>query len=436
MREAAEAAAALTVRGQRLSWSDQRPLTADLEQQTMHDPVAAWQQLLTNRQLTDDPQWFTPQLAHLPDPLQMVDAAKGARRLIAALDGHERVHVFGDFDADGVTATAILVEGLTAAGLDVSWEVPHRVADGHGIAIDSVRQQVAAGCRVGISCDTGITCFQAAAEARALGMDLIITDHHLPATDGGERLPDAFAILNPARAECGFADRELCGCGVAFYLLSAMWRLLREESRPPQYRLKNLLDRVAVATIADMMDLVGINRILVFHGLAMLQNSPSPGMAALLKVANRDPSKPIRTKTVSFDIAPRINAAGRMEHGDLAVRLLLSRSASEAELLAEEIDALNQRRREVEAAIHKEAAARLKSGGVMAAYGEAWHPGVVGLVAGRVARKTERPAAIGYIDEEEIIHLSLRGAAGFHIQQLLSSCSDLLNRFGGHAGAG
>jgi len=425
-----------TVRGHLLGWDDQRCFIDGLVQQSCSEPLAAWQQLLSNRHLEDCPHWFAPPLAQLPDPLQMVDAEKGARRLIVALDANEPVHIFGDFDADGVNATAVLVEGLTGAGLTVSWEVPHRSQQGHGIAIDSVRQQVAQGCRLGISCDTGITCFAAAAEAAALGMDLIITDHHLPEASGEKLLPQALAILNPAREDCGFADRKLCGCGVAFYLLSALWKLLRADNRAPQYDLRNLLDRVAVATIADMMDLVGINRTLVFHGLAMLQHNPSPGMAALLNIANVDRSRAARVKTVAFDIAPRINAAGRMEHGDLAVRLLLSSNAAEAAALAGEMDALNKQRRTVEATIHKQAAARLKTGGVLAAYEEDWHPGVVGLVAGKLARKAHQPAAIGYIDDQEVIHLSLRGVAGFHIQQLLTDCGDLLTRFGGHAGAG
>ncbi|MDX8414085.1 MAG: single-stranded-DNA-specific exonuclease RecJ [Mariprofundales bacterium] len=425
-----------TVKGRALAWGDQCAFMADLEQQTAREPVLAWQQLLSNRHLEEESHWFTPQLALLPDPLQMVDAEKAALRLIAALDGNEAVHIFGDFDADGVNATAVLVEGLTAAGLTVSWEVPHRSRGGHGIAIDSVCQQVQLGCKVGISCDTGITCFAAAAKAFALGMDLIITDHHLPEASADKLLPQAFAILNPAREDCGFADRKLCGCGVAFYLLSALWKLLRADGRAPQYDLKNLLDRVAVATIADMMDLVGINRILVFHGLVKLQKNPSPGMAALLNIANWDSAKTVRVKTVSFEIAPRINAAGRMEHGELAVRLLLSANATEASELATEMDSLNKKRREVEVSIHKRAAARLKIGGVLAAYEEDWHPGVVGLVAGKLARKFHQPAAIGYIDDQEIIHLSLRGVAGFHVQQLLTVCGDLLTRFGGHAGAG
>jgi len=425
-----------TARGQPLAWQHGRSFIAGLATQTMREPMAAWQQLLRNRNLEDNPHWFAPQLAHLPDPLQMVDAEKAAQRLIAALDAKEKLHIFGDFDADGVNATTVLVEGLTAAGFKVSWEVPHRSQQGHGIAIDSVRRQAEAGCKLGISCDTGITCFASAAEATALGMDLIITDHHLPEPCGDTLLPDAFAILNPARADCGFADRKLCGCGVAFYLLLALWKLLRADGRAPQYDLKQLLDRVAVATIADMMDLVGINRILVFHGLIRLQQQPCPGMAALLNISGWDGSKSMRVETVSFQIAPRINAAGRMQHGDLAVRLLLSNNAIEAAEMATEMDAFNKQRREVESAIHKQAASRLKTGGVLAAYDADWHPGVVGLVAGKLARKAHQPAAIGYIDHDEQIHLSLRGVTGFHIQQLLVSCRDLLDRFGGHAGAG
>ncbi|RMH50761.1 MAG: single-stranded-DNA-specific exonuclease RecJ [Zetaproteobacteria bacterium] len=432
-----EQESATSLLGRRLAWRSGVPWREGLEEQCAGDPVTAWRLLLRHRGLEgEEDEWFAPRLARLPDPLSMVDAGKAAARLITAMERGERVHIFGDFDADGVAATAVLVEGLRAAGLAVTWEVPHRSDQGHGIAVDSVRRQAASGCRVGISCDTGITCFAAAEAAAAHDMDLIITDHHLPEADGGGALPPAFAILNPARADCGFAGRRLCGCGVAFFLLAALWKLLRAAGRPPAYDLKRLLDRVALATIADMVELTGVNRILVHHGLARMQQQPSAGLKALLGVAGCDPGKGVRVETIAWQIAPRINAAGRMDHGETAVRLLLADDPAEAAALAGEMDALNRRRRSVEAETLRQVRRRLGDQGLIAAYDPKWHPGVVGLVAGKLARKAHRPAAIGYLDERETIHLSLRGVPGFHIQRLLADCSDLLDRFGGHAGAG
>ncbi|MDX8409386.1 MAG: single-stranded-DNA-specific exonuclease RecJ [Mariprofundales bacterium] len=423
----------VTVRGNPLAWRNLQPLLPTLREQTHRHPAAAWQQILSHRGLEKTPHWFSPQLAHLPDPSDLRDADKAAQRLCRAIDDGERVHIFGDFDADGVNATAILIEGLEAAGLKVSWSVPHRSEQGHGIDPKQVEQQTACGCTLGISCDTGITCMKAAATAKAQGMDLIITDHHLPK----EQLPDAFAILNPAREDCGFAERKLCGCGVAFYLLLALWKQLRLLNRAPDYDLKTLLDRVAVATIADVMKLTGINRILVHHGLARLRQAPSIGMQALLNLAGlEDGDKPVIVKTVSFQIAPRINAASRMGHGEVAVRLLTSRTPEQATAIAAELDGFNQQRRIVEAATYKQAAAQLKDGRVLAAFDADWHPGVVGLAAGKLARRFHQPAAVGYVDKHEIIHLSLRGVTGFHIAQLLDSCAPLLLRHGGHAGAG
>ncbi|MDQ6951267.1 MAG: single-stranded-DNA-specific exonuclease RecJ [Mariprofundales bacterium] len=423
----------ISVRENRLAWRGDRPLIASLAAETYCDPSQVWQQIVRNRGLEDRPEWFTPQLAHLPDPSGMRDADRAAERLSVAIREQEMVHIFGDFDADGVNATAILIEGLEAAGLTVSWNVPHRSEQGHGIDLQQVAIQAAAGCKLGISCDTGISCVEAAASAKALGMDLIITDHHLPPA----QLPDAFAILNPAREDCGFAGRKLCGCGVAFYLLLALWKRLRADGCVPNYDLKQLLDRVAVATIADMMELTGINRILVYHGLKRLGQVPSVGMAALLQLAGvADHEQPMVVKTVSFQIAPRINAASRMGHGEVAVRLLINRSTEEAMAMAKTLDGLNKERRVVEAATTKQAASRMQSGAVLAAFDPDWHPGVVGLAAGKLARRFHQPAAIGYLGEDGNIHLSLRGVTGFHIARLLDTCSPLLLRHGGHAGAG
>ncbi len=412
-----------TLRGRRLAWRN-GPLIAD-------DPRAAWDGLLAARGLTESDAFFTPRLADLPDPFGMRDMARASERLAAAVRAGERVHVFGDFDADGVCGAAILVEALRAAGAQVSCSIPHRADDGHGIGVREVREAAGCGVRLGLSVDTGTCCFEACDAAREAGMDLIVTDHHLPEAD---RLPSAFALLNPSRADCGFAGRRLCGTGVAFFLLMAVWSELGRQGQRPAFDLRRLLDRVAVATVADMMDLTGANRILVAHGLNMLNAHPSPGMSALLKLVRA--RGPVMVETIGFQIAPRINAAGRMRHGEEALRLLLSQDAAEAEKLAGALDEANRHRRAVEADVFRQADARLAGAPVLAAFDADWHPGVVGLAAGRLARAHGRPAAVGFALDDGAVRVSLRGRPGFHVGKLLDACAAHLSGYGGHAGAG
>ena len=411
-----------TLRGRRLVWRHEA-LRAD-------DPLAAWQGLLSARGLTETDAFFTPRLADLPDPFAMRDMDTAAHRLAAAIEQKEPIHVFGDFDADGVNGTAILVEALRGAGAEVSFSIPHRSEDGHGIGVEPVLEAAGRGIRVGISVDTGTTCMDACAAAVEAGMDLMVTDHHLPEAT----LPAAFALLNPARADCGFADRKLCGTGVAFFLLMAVWKVLADRGARPDFDLRSLLDRVAVATVADVMDLVGVNRILVYHGLQRLNTEPSTGMRALMKVARV--IKTVSAETIGFYLAPRINAAGRMQHGEAAMRMLSTQDKDEALSLAAELDESNKQRRQVEAEVFKQAELKLAGSDVLATWDEQWHAGVVGLAAGRLARKHGRPAAVGFVTPDGAVRVSLRGTPGFHIGDLLNACSAYLDGFGGHAGAG
>ncbi|RMH60337.1 MAG: single-stranded-DNA-specific exonuclease RecJ [Zetaproteobacteria bacterium] len=412
-----------TVKGMRLVWRH-APLVSD-------DPVVVWQGVLEARGLDERDSFFAPRLADLPDPFAMRDMDVAASRVAEAVRAGEPIHVFGDFDCDGVCGTAILVEALHAAGGRVSCSIPHRADDGHGIGVSAVEQAHASGARLGISVDTGTTCFEACARARALGLDMIVSDHHLPEAS----LPPALAVLNPARADCGFAERRLCGTGVAFFLLMAAWRRLAGLGQRPAFDLRRLLDRVAVATVADVMDLLGVNRILVHHGLAQLNRTPSVGLRALLAVSRV--RQPVDAEAIAFHLAPRINAAGRLAHGEQAMRLLATQDGAEAEQLAAELDQANRLRRRIEQETFKEAERKLGDDSVLAVYDRAWHAGVVGLVAGRLARKHGRPAAVGFVDGDgQHIRLSLRGRPGFHIGALLRACATHLRGFGGHAGAG
>ncbi|MDQ6988911.1 MAG: single-stranded-DNA-specific exonuclease RecJ [Mariprofundaceae bacterium] len=408
-----------------------------------HDPLAAWQGVLTARGLHESDAFFNPALSGLPDPFLMVDMDKAAQRLADAVQNKEKMHVFGDFDCDGVSGTSILVDALSAAGVDVMYSIPHRADDGHGIGVDAVRAAHQAGVTLGLSVDTGTTCLAASDEAITLGFDLMITDHHLP----DAVLPKAFALLNPARQDCGFADRVLCGTGVAFFLLMATWKVLSGRGQRPAYDLKQLLDRVAMATVADVMELRGVNRILVHHGLQQLKTSPSIGMSALMDSA-RVKRQRISTESFGFYMAPRINAAGRMRHGEEAMRLLCCQDPDEAVLLAKGLDNCNQERRKIETDTYKEAVGKLQDlqtnsrsssqeeFEILAVYDNHWHAGVVGLVAGRLARQHGRPAAVGFVDNDNNIRVSLRGKAGFHVGDLLHACAEHLSGFGGHAGAG
>jgi len=420
-----------TVKGRTLAWRGE-PLTAA-------DPLGAWQGLLKARGLHESDPFFSPKLSDLPDPEQMIDMTKAADRVTEAVISKEHIHIFGDFDCDGVSGTAILTQALKAAGAKVTSSIPHRSDDGHGIGVEPVREAAEAGAHLGISVDTGTTCFEACDEAVKLGFDLIVTDHHLPdQSDGNEKLPDAFALLNPAHQRCGFADRKLCGTGVAFFLLMSVWKRLREAGHNVEFDLRSLLDRVAIATVADVMELVGVNRVLVYHGLLQLNSKnshpPSVGMQALMKIAKV--KKAVSVETIGFYLAPRINAAGRMRHGEEAMRMLSTSDMDEAMTIAERLDETNKQRRLVEAEVFKQAEAKLGSSEILAVYDEAWHAGVVGLAAGRLARKHGKPAAVGFITPEGQVRVSLRGRPGFHVGNLLNDCAEHLEGFGGHAGAG
>lgn len=414
--------------------------TLDWRHQALHadNPLSAWQGLLEARGLHEQDKFFSPALSDLPDPFLMMDMEKAATRLADAIVRQESVHVFGDFDCDGVSGTAILVEALKSTGLTMTYSIPHRADDGHGIGVQRVQDASKQGADLGLSVDTGTTCLDASEEAKHLGFDLIITDHHLP----DKILPDVLALLNPARSDCGFADRVLCGTGVAFFLLMATWQVLAKRNQRPSYDLKQLLDRVAMATVADVMALRGVNRVLVHFGLQQLRTSPSVGMTALLDSAKVN-RKRISVETIGFYLAPRINAAGRMAHGEDAMALLSTNNPEQAQILASALNVLNVSRRKVETDTYKQACEKLKLGEqkesdshTLAVFDETWHAGVVGLVAGRLARQHGRPVAVGFQEGSGLIRVSLRGVSGFHIGDLLKDCAAYLTGFGGHAGAG
>jgi single-stranded-DNA-specific exonuclease len=370
------------------------------------DPDAA--RAFLHRGVTHDPRGF--------------DGLEAAVALIRRhLDARTRIVVHGDYDVDGVCATAILVRGLRAMGADVSWFLPSRVDDGYGLARSTVDALAARGTELLITVDCAITAIEEVAAARAAGIDVVVTDHHSPRADG--QLPDA-PIVHPAL--CGYPCAELCGTGVAYKLAQALGAPGVEGD----------LELVAIATIADLMGLTGENRTLVRDGLRALAVTARPGLRALMAVSRVDPSA-VDTSAVGFRLAPRINAAGRLQRADAGVELLLTADHARAKEIAAELDSVNAERRMVEQrivweAVEQVAALGERRGYVLAA--EGWHPGVIGIVASRIVERFHRPAVLVGLDGE-LGSGSGRSIPGFDLLGALHACAGQLERYGGHRAA-
>jgi single-stranded-DNA-specific exonuclease len=375
-------------------------------------------------------------LADLPDPFTMRDMDRAVDRVARAVEAGERIACYGDYDVDGVTSTALVAGFLRAAGADVITYVPHRLVEGYGLNGEAVARLAGRGVKLLVTLDCGIASLDEVRVAAALGVETVVVDHHTAPVE----LPAAAAILNPHQPGCGYPTKDLAAVGVAFALVMALRRRLREAGRfgaaRPEPNLKAALDLVALGTVADVVPLVGANRTLVRAGLVELARSRRPGIQALKRVAGIADGVPVSAGQVGFRLAPRINAAGRLDDAGRGVRLLLSDDAGEAAALAEELDRENQARQEIERRILDEAAAeaavRVAEGakGLVLAR-DGWHAGVVGIVASRLVERFHRP----------VVLVALEGGAGkgsgrsieaFHLYDALSACSGHLARFGGH----
>ena len=350
----------------------------------------------------------------------LAEAAALVRRHIA--DGG-RITVHGDYDVDGMASTAILVRALRELGADVGWFLPSRTEDGYGLSAATVERLAARGTRLLITVDCGITAVDEVAAARAAGMDVVVTDHHSPRADG--LLPDA-PLVHPAVA--GYPCPELCGAGVAHVLA----RALRDDDaeRPED------LELVALATVADCVPLRGENRRLVRAGLRAMGTTRSEGLRALMKVAKADPAR-IDARAIGFRLAPRLNAAGRLYRADAGVELLLTGEAERARVIAEELDRANAERRHVEQRILFEAEGMVAEAGERSAYvlaGEGWHPGVIGIVASRIAERHHRPCVLVALDGDAGTG-SGRSIPAFDLLGGLQACAEHLARHGGHRAA-
>jgi single-stranded-DNA-specific exonuclease len=372
-------------------------------------------------------------LASLPDPFLLPGMSRAVQRLAVAIERGERIAVHGDYDVDGITGTALLVETLRMLGADVESHIPLRLKDGYGLSGEALRQAAAGGAKVALSVDCGVSAVVEARLALELGLDLIITDHHQPP----ETLPAALAIINPHLPENRFPFRDLAGVGVAFLLLVALRKTLRERgffSPRPEPDLRRGLDLVALGTIADVVPLQGVNRILVRAGLKSMNNSDRPGLRALKEVAA---VSEVSCGNVAFRLAPRLNAAGRLEDALLGVELLLESSPERSLPMARLLDDFNRERQAIEQEALRQAVARLEAEKGAGRFSivladSRWHPGVIGIVASRLVERYHRPAVLIALENGQGKG-SARSIPGFHLYQSLERCRSHLAGFGGHA---
>ncbi len=383
-------------------------------------------------------EFISPKLEKLKDPLSIMDMEKAVERLARAKEAGELLQVFGDYDVDGTTGAALLSWFFRDCGYRYQATQPDRFKDGYGLGVKAVDEAKAAGASVLITVDCGITSFEAATRAKEIGIDLIIIDHHQ--VDAVRGLPVAFAVVNPQRPDCTSGLKELCGCGVAFYLI----RALRAEGRKRAWwpagsepNLKQHLDLVVMATAADMVPLTGDNHILVKQGLEVLKNSVKPGVAALLEsagIAHRD----IAPSHLGFAIGPRINASGRMSSASHALELLTTTDRARATSLAFDLERLNVERQGLQNAIWDEVRVRVEEGIAAGKYQHAilvgdanWHEGVVGIVASRVTETFRKPAAVLAL-RDDYGKGSVRSWGSKDVLEALRRSSSLLRTFGGH----
>jgi single-stranded-DNA-specific exonuclease len=379
----------------------------------------------------DASRFLNPSLEHLLDPMRLADMAPAVDRLLRAVAQRERIAVHGDYDVDGITSTVILRRALELLGGDVVHFIPERLRDGYGLQPAALDRLHGEGVHVVVSVDCGIRGADAARRARELGVDLIITDHHEP----GTALPDCCAVVNPKRHDCSYPDKHLAGVGVTLKLVQALCQRAGKTQWLPAF-----VKVAAIGTLADVVPLVGENRVIAKLGLQMLSKGPHRvGLRSLLDVAGLT-GKTIDSYHIAFMVAPRVNAAGRMSTPDIATRLLLAADegmADEARALAEQLEAENTRRRSEEQDIVAKARKIIEtdpevgSRSVLVVAGAGWHRGVIGIVASKIVDAFYRPTIVLSI-EDGIAHGSCRSIPGFDILAALESCAPMLLRFGGH----
>ena len=368
-------------------------------------------------------------------PERMKGVPIAVKRIVTAIAHQEKIVVYGDYDADGVTATALMIQTLRSLGANTHAYIPHRIREGYGLNNAAIDRLLEEGATLIITVDCGIRALGEVKHAQDRGADVIITDHHSLA----ESMPPALAIINPRQPDCPYPNKDLAGVGVAFNLAYALLRhiWLRDGAAAyPSIRLSDLLDLVAIGTIADLMPLNNLhNRALVKAGLPIICEGRRPGLRALLNAASIAHNQ-INATAISFAIAPRINAAGRLDDANLALQLLLCENEEEASRLARQLSALNSRRQQLTSLalekVQQQLADRDTEHAVLISAGDAdFPPGIVGLVAGRLVEEYYRPVVV-WSQGEEVSHASCRSIPEFNIVSALDQCSDLFIRYGGH----
>lgn len=411
-------------------------LVAHLSTALKIHPITAT--ILTLRGITNistAERFLSPRLSHLPDPFGLLDMEKAIDRTLAAIKKKEKIVVFGDYDADGITSAALLVSFFKECGITAGYYLPNRISEGFGLSKTGIDKIKELGATLIITTDNGSSCHSEIAYAISLGIDVIVTDHH----EILETLPPASAVINPKRQGSNPEFSELAGVGVAFYFALALRAKLRRlkhfDLKEPD--MKNYLDLVALGTIADVAPLTGINRILVKHGIEVLRKTVRPGLRALASVAATDLAE-IDTHGIAFRLAPRINAAGRLGDQNVGIELLLTSSETEAGEIAACLNQMNSERQSIEKKILENTTELMQDLGTARASivlcSQEWHSGIIGIVASRLSETYRKPCALICVDGNNG-RGSVRSVADFNIMETLNSCSHTLKNFGGHKAA-
>jgi single-stranded-DNA-specific exonuclease len=372
--------------------------------------------------------WLSPHQGATHDPFLIPDIEKSIDRLHRAVQAGERICFYGDYDVDGMSATSLYVVFFSGLGTHVSWYIPHRIQEGYGLNESAIARLHGDGITLLVTSDCGTTAHREVEAACRLGLDVIITDHH----QGEDLLPPAFAIMNPYRRDSRYPFPGLCSAGLAYKVVQAYQTKYGSGSVP----LESLLDFVALATVADVVPLQDENRYLVRQGLDLISRGVRPGIRALKSVAGVEHA--CTAETIAFRLAPRINAAGRLAHADLGVRLLTTESEADAHQIAGQLEQLNRERQGIEEQTVVEALAAINSDApppALVVASRNWHLGVVGIVAARLVERYHRPAVVIAINGQGIGKGSARSVPGFDLYQALSECRDILEGYGGHPAA-
>lgn len=398
----------------------------ELAQAIQVDPIIA--SLLLQRGVhsyEEAKQFFRPDLSQLHDPFLMKDMDKAVKRIERAIATNENILVYGDYDVDGTSAVALMASYLLSIYPNVATYIPDRYAEGYGISKQGIDFAADNGISLIIALDCGIKAIEKVHYAAAKDIDFIICDHHRP----GEQIPDAVAILNPKQQDCAYPYKELCGCGVGFKLIQALSHLREEDIES----LVPYLDLVAMAIGADIVPMTGENRILCSYGLLVINQEPRPGIQAILSDSKK---KRFGVSDVVFQVAPRINAAGRMKHGSHAVSLLMEQDYQKAKQLAEQIDVLNSERKDLDRSTTQEvldliAELEEENRKTTVVFNPKWHKGILGIVASRAMETYYRPTLV-FTKSGDKLAASARSVKGFDIYQALTQCEEYIEQFGGH----